>query len=202
MGKNIFIFKLISYILHPIFIPLYITILYIRIFKQILTDELSEYLLSLIIIGTLALPLLTIFLLLNTKLINSILLETQKERIIPIISTGIYIYVTAKLLMAGNLNSPLNSYLIGIVVTLSWILIFSRRMKISLHTAAISSALGFLIYLSNIFLIDLQPLIIVFIITLGFISTARIKLEAHTYKEIAIGILFGIVPQLGFVYLY
>ena len=75
-------------------------------------------------------------------------------------------------------------------------------MKVSLHTAAISSAIGFLIYLSNAFLIDLQPLIIILIITLGLISTARIKLEAHTYKEIAIGVLFGIVPQLGFVFLY
>lgn len=196
------IFKILSYVLHPIFIPLYTTILYINIFKQVLSSELSKYLLSLIIIGTLVLPLLTIFLLIKTKLINSIFLETQKERITPLLLTGLYIYITARLLMTGNLNSPLNSYLIGIVVTLSWVLIFSRRMKVSLHTAAISSALGFLIYLSNIFLIDLHPLIIIIIIILGIVSTSRIKLEAHTHKEIAIGILFGIVPQLGFVYLY
>lgn len=202
MGKEKFIFKTASIVLHPIFIPLYITLLYVNIFKLILTDELKEYLLSLVAVGTFLLPLLTIFILIKTKIVSSILLKTQKERIIPIVSTGIYIYITARLLMVGSLNSPLNSYLIGIVVTLSWILIFSRRMKVSLHTSALSSALGFLIYLSNIFLIDLHPIIVVFIVAIGLISTARIKLEEHTYKEILVGILFGIVPQLGFVYLY
>ena len=194
--------QVISYILHPIFIPIYVTILYINIFRDVLTDELGEYLLSLVGIGTVALPLLTIFLLKKTNQISSILLEKSAERIIPIISTGVYLYITAKLLMTGNLNSPLNSYLIGMVVTLSWILIFTRRMKVSLHTAAISSALGFLIYLSHSFLINLQVAIIITIITTGIVSTARLKLKAHTCTEIAVGIIFGIIPQLGYIYLY
>ena len=167
-----------------------------------LSTELAKYILSLIIIGTLALPLATIYLLIKTKLISSIFLENKKDRILPILSSGVYIYITARLLMTGSFNSPLNSYLIGIVVTLSWILIFYRRMKVSLHVAAISSSLGFFMYLSNIFTVNLSSYIIVIIVILGTIATVRIKLNAHTYSEIATGLLFGLLPQLGFVYLY
>lgn len=202
MIKGLYTFKVLSFALHPIFIPVYTTLLYLKIFEQVLTDELTNYLLTLVIIGTLTLPLLTILLLKKTKIIESIFLKTQKERIIPLLLTGLYTYITARLLMTENINSPLNSYLIGIVVTLSWILIFSRRMKVSLHTAALSSSLGFIIYISNIFYINLQPLIIFIILIIGAVSTARIKLKAHSCKEIYVGVVFGILPQLGFVFLY
>lgn len=202
MSKNTLIFQVLSYVLHPAFIPLYVTILYITIFDKVLSSTVTEYILYLVFTGTLVFPLVTIFLLLKTKLINSFLLETQKERILPIIFSGISIYITARLLMLGSLNSPLNSYLIGVVVTLSWILIFLKRLKISLHTASISSALGFTIYLSQVFLINLSSIIIILILILGLVSTSRIKLEAHTLKEVTIGIIFGLIPQIGFVYLY
>jgi hypothetical protein len=202
MWKHNYISKILSYILHPIFIPIYVTFLYIRIFKNVITYDISEYLLSVVGIGTLLLPLSTILLLKKIKLIDSIHLKKSKERIIPILSTAVYLYITAKLLMTGNINSPLNSYLIGVVVTLTWILIFTRRMKVSLHTSAISSALGFFIYLSHSFLINLQSIIVITTITIGIVATARIKLKAHTCKEIAVGVIFGLIPQLGYIYLY
>ena len=202
MDKNNKVLQTISFLLHPIFIPLYSTLVYLGIFGEMLTIELSRYIISLIIIGTLVLPLATIYLLIKTKLISSILLENKKERIAPILFSGVYIYITARLLMTSSFNSPLNSYLIGIVVTLSWILIFSRRLKVSLHVAAISSSLGFFIYLSNIFTVNLSSYIIVLIIILGAVATVRIRLNAHTYSEITTGLIFGLLPQLGFVYLY
>lgn len=202
METNKNLMQIVSILLHPIFIPLYSTLLYLDIFNGILTTELSIYILSLVTIGTLALPLATIYLLIKTKLISSIYLDNKKERIVPLLSSGVYIYITAKILMTGSLNSPLNSYLIGIAVTLSWILILSRRVKVSLHVAAISSSLGFFIYISNIFSINLSSYIIVIIVSLGVIATARIKLNAHTYTEIATGLVFGLLPQLGFVFLY
>ena len=202
MWKQNYIPLLLSYTLHPIFIPIYVTYLYINIFQNVLVDELAEYLFMVISIGTLALPLSTMIILKKTRLIKNIHLESSTERIIPLLSTGVYLYITAKLLMTGDLNSPLNSYLIGIVVTLSWILIFTRRMKVSLHTSAISSALGFFIYLSHTFLINLQSIIIITTVFIGIIATARLKLKAHTCKEIAVGVIFGVIPQLGYIYLY
>jgi len=202
MGNNNVVFKIVSYVFHPVFLPFYVTVLYINIFDYLLTETVTDYILSLVFTGTLVLPLLITFFLLKTKLIRSFLLETQGERFFPILLTGISIYITARLLMIGSLNSPLNSYLVGIVVTLSWILIFSKRMKVSLHVSSVSSALGFVIYLSQIFLINLSPIVIVIILIIGLVSTSRVKLNAHSYKEITIGFIFGIVPQLGFAYLY
>ena len=202
MDHNNSVSKILSYVFHPIFIPIYITLLYVNIFKTLIPDEARNYMTYVISMGTIVLPLITVVLLKKTNLIESIFLNKQSERTIPIISTGLYIYITARLLMSANLNGPLNNYLIGIVVTLSWILIFLHRTKISLHTAAISSALGFLIYLSHKLRIDLQVIIILNIIIIGAVSTARLKLKAHTCKEVALGIIFGIVPQLGYIFLY
>jgi hypothetical protein len=196
------LFKFISVVLHPIFIPFYVTIIYVSIFNNVLSDDVINYILTLVILGTFILPIFTIFLLKFIGVIDSIVLPNIKDRYIPIISSGIYIYITAKLLLTGNFSGPLNNYLIGIVVTLSWVLIFSRRMKVSLHASSLSSALGFVIYISDFFLINLLPVIILLIILIGVVSTSRIKLKAHNHKEIATGIIFGILPQLGFVYSY
>lgn len=175
--------------------------MYLNIFKTLIDQELATSILYLISIGTLLLPLITFFLLLNTKVINNLRLENNRERIIPIFLTGIYIFITVKLLMNSSIDSPLNSYLIGIVVTLSWILIFSRRMKVSLHAASISSGLGFIIFLSYSFFINLTPIIILLILLTGLISTSRLKLDAHNGLEIYLGILFGVAPQVGLIFL-
>lgn len=202
MRNNYSLFSILSFLFHPIFIPLYTALAYIKIFEKVLTDDLATYLISLTIIGTISLPLLTISLLKKFGFIESFYLSSSKERVFPLISTGVYIYVTARLLMIGNINSPLNSYLIGIVVTLAWILIFSKKLKVSLHTASLSSSLGFMIYLATSFLTNLTPIIIILIFMIGLIATARIKLNSHSYSEIIVGVIFGIIPQLGFVFLY
>ena len=202
LNKKDFIFEFFSLLLHPIFIPIYVTIVYINIFEGILNYDVKEYLFYVVLTGTFILPLITIVILKITKIISSFKVEKSNERIIPIISSGIYIYVSARLLMVGSVNSPLNSYLIGVVVTLSWILIFSRKLKISLHTASISSAMGFLIYLTNVFFVDVSDLVIIVIVLIGISSTSRIKLKAHSYKEIVLGIFFGFIPQIGSLILY
>ncbi len=202
LNKKDLIFEFFSLLLHPIFIPIYVTLVYINLFEGILNYDVKEYIFYVVLTGTFILPLITTLILKTTKIISSFKVEKSNERIIPIISSGIYIYVSARLLMVGSINSPLNSYLIGVVVTLSWILIFSRRLKISLHTASISSALGFLIYLTNVFFVDVNSLVIIVIVLIGISSTSRIKLKAHNYKEIVLGIFFGLLPQIGSLILY
>ncbi|MEN8137739.1 MAG: hypothetical protein ABFR62_04835 [Bacteroidota bacterium] len=200
MEKSVF-YKVLSIVFHPIFIPLVATVIHLNIFAPYLSKDQSYMVLYIVTLGSLILPLSTLLLLIKAKIINSIYLEKRTDRIIPIFTTGVYIFVTAKLLMKNNIGTALHSYLIGVVITLSVILILSRKLKISIHSAAIASVTGFLIFISYNFSINLTPILAIFIIITGLISTARLKLKAHTDKEVYLGIIIGVIPQLAFLFL-
>jgi len=199
--KHNFLFKIISILFHPIFIPLLTTLIFFTIFSDMLDFEEQKLIIYLILLGTFILPLLTILILLKSKVIKSIYLNNKRERIIPLFATGVYVFATVKLIMVNYAGILINSYLIGVVITLSWILIFSRKHKVSIHTASIGATVGFFIYISYYYLINLSTLIALLIFIAGLISTSRIKLKVHDKKEIYLGLLFGIAPQISFLFL-
>jgi hypothetical protein len=83
----------------------------------------------------------------------------------------------------------------GICLIGSYILLYFNR-KISLHTAAIGGLVGFLIYLSLYYKINLTILLIVLFILSGIIASARLKLNAHILKEVFWGYLLGLFSQV------
>ena len=196
------ILQILSVVFHPIFIPVYSILLYLNLSESILNIELYKKTLYIIISGTVILPLITILFLKEFNFIKNIELKDSKDRLIPIISSIIYIYATVKVLLYFGITGPIATYLMGIIITLSWVLLLSIRIKVSLHTASISSTLGLYIYLSTLYNIDFVIIIITTTLILGLISTVRIKLGAHSYTEVLTGVLFGIIPQVGYLLLY
>src|ERR1700755_102294 len=85
--------KIISYILHPLFVPLYIFIwLTIRFpyhFDDITPRSLSFKTISVFLNATFF-PAFAVFLLWRLKFIESIYLRTEKDRIIPYVITMIF----------------------------------------------------------------------------------------------------------------
>lgn len=200
MDKNTF-FKFISVIFHPVFIPMMTIFVHLQLFADYYTKDQSLAIIYISVLGTMLLPLTTILLLSKANIIKSIYVENRRERLIPIFTTGVYIFVTAKLLIRNNTGITINTYLIGIVITLSWIILLTRRYKVSLHSSSIASTVGFFIYTAFNYSINLSSIIIVTILLTGLVSTSRLVLKAHSRTEIYLGILLGIVPQLGFLLL-
>ncbi|NLP57718.1 hypothetical protein [Lutibacter sp. B1] len=89
----------------------------------------------------------------------------------------------------------------GLCLIFSYILLH-LKYKISLHTAAISGLIGFLICFSHYYKINLIIILAVLFIIGGVISSTRLKLKAHQLNEISLGFIFGLVSQFIVYYIY
>ncbi|WP_419213738.1 hypothetical protein ACNR9Q_06175 [Maribacter sp. X9] len=188
---------LISYLLHPLFIPIGGTVAYFLITPKYTPLEIQNANLLPIFILTVIIPIVTFMILKNLGMVNSIFLETVTERKYPL-----YIHVTTLLLILykvipNNYVTELYFYFTGLLgAAMACLLLLFFRFKVSLHMVGVSGLLIFLINLSIHFEINLIIAISILILLTGGVATARLYLKAHTRIELLIGLFIGILSQL------
>ncbi|MFT4063069.1 MAG: hypothetical protein QM642_12020 [Edaphocola sp.] len=192
--------KVISYLLHPLFMPLLsafiVMVLDKSAFAGIKAAQRSQLLIN-IGINTIGFPLLSILLLKALGFIESIQLKTTKERIIPLIATMTFYFWAY--LVVKNLNAPLSLRVLmlgcfwGIVV----VFLLNIFMKVSMHTAAAGGVLSIIVVLMFIGHINLSIPLLLALLVGGTIGTARLVLYAHTPWELWLGYIAGMAVQLA-----
>ena len=195
-----FLAKLLSRLLHPIFIP---TITLAIISTKFLNIIILSNQLNIIIIGTviftLLFPLLSILYLLFTKRIKSLQIEEKEERILPILFTIIWMLIGYYFL--GNIleYAPVvNSIYLGMIATLGITLLITKYWKISLHMAAIGGCFGVFINLQYIYGGVINYVIFILILS-GLLGYSRAILKAHNMRQIYSGFLLGVLMLVGFI---
>jgi hypothetical protein len=187
--------KAISYIFHPLFVPVYIIIflLYIHPFMfagATAWDKKMVLLQTILMYGFF--PLITVLLLKALDFINSIYLNKQKDRIIPFVICNIW-YFWIWYVWRNLPNSPKEIVILAMAIFLASAigLMFNIYMKISMHTIAMGVAIGFMLFLTFTQSINFGVyLSIAFLIT-GLVCTARFIVSDHTAREIYTGLLVG-----------
>lgn len=195
-----FLAKLLSRLLHPIFIP---TITLAIISTKFLNIIILSNQLNIIIIGTviftLLFPLLSILYLLFTKRIKSLQIEEKEERILPILFTIIWMLIGYYFL--GNIleYAPVvNSIYLGMIATLGITLLITKYWKISLHMAAIGGCFGVFLNLQYIYGGVINYVIFILILS-GLLGYSRAILKAHNMRQIYSGFLLGVLMLVGFI---
>ncbi|WP_291961120.1 hypothetical protein [Maribacter sp.] len=188
---------IISYILHPLFIPIGGTVAYFLITPKYTPLEIQSASILPIFILTVIIPIITFFILRNLGLVESLSLHTIQERKYPLyIHASILLLILYKVI-PNNYVSELYFYFTGLLgATIACILLLFFNFKVSLHTVGVSGLLMYLINLSIHFEINLIIAISFFILATGSIITARLALKAHTGIEVIIGLLIGLLSQL------
>ena len=192
--------KIISYVLHPLFIPTYVFLWLVKRFtinfdditqRGLLFKEVSVFL------NASFFPAFAVFLLWRLKFIESIFLKTQKDRIIPYIVTMIF-YWWMWYLSRSFQDQPvvLKFFYFGIFLTTIFGLIINSFIKISMHTIGAGTFLSFIILTCLTYHILLGSDIIIAAFLTGIICTARLLLNHHSPKEIYSGLIVGILCQL------
>jgi hypothetical protein len=201
-----FLWKLFSYILHPLFIPVYLTAFLIYCCPQIFdhTTQQKNSLLVNIFVNLVLFPALTLFLLKQLKFIDSIFLKTQRERIIPIFSYTIYTFwVWAFVLMKNPANYPSMAVKLGLVffISSSITLVCNSFYKISLHMIGAGMALG--LGIIAFVKLKIDPLWMVFALLLSVaIFLSRKKEGDHTSFELYSGFMVGLLTMIGLQLLF
>jgi hypothetical protein len=192
--------QFISYIFHPIFIPIYAIAFLTFVHPSYFTGFADRFKWQTVFIATLNLvffPLTTVLLLKAVGFIDSIFLKTRKDRIIPYMACGIFFFWTYTVFSKQTHYPPIMSiFVLGIFLASSAALLCNIYFKISMHAIGVGGLLGlaWLIMQDGTMLMT-WPMALVLLIA-GLVCTARLIISDHSQKEIYMGLLVGIVAQL------
>jgi len=192
--------SLLSYIFHPVFVPLYVVgfLLYLHpsAFSGFGTVEKRQTLL-IVALNLVFFPVFTVFLLRALRFIDSIKLKTQRDRIIPYIASGIFFFWGYTVFKQQPLYPLiLTSFIFGLFLASSACLIANIYFKISMHTTGMGAWTGvFLIIMYRNEMLMTWPLAAVVLLT-GLIFSSRLILASHTNKELYWGFAIGILAQI------
>jgi hypothetical protein len=193
--------KIISYIIHPIIFGIVATICFFILIPEFLPRDLKLQIIMIVFISTYVIPIVFLLLLKILGNINSFHLSEIKERKYPI-----FFFVVLNGLLAYRLYlipklELLSLFFLASAISLFIVYIFLFfKVKISLHTLALSIFTIFIGVISYHYKIRLIVLISFLLLLTGYIAMARLKLKAHTLYEVYLGYFIGI-PVLILSYL-
>lgn len=191
--------KIISYIFHPSTIP---TIGIVIIFNTnsyinyALPYELKKAVVLLTMVSTFIIPTLFTLLLQNRKLINSIEMETARERILPYGFTIFFYFFTMYMMEKVAIPPIMYKFMIGATVSVILAFIINLKWKISAHLIGMGGLTGALIAISFVLNLNLISVIAFTFLASGMVASSRLLLEAHTSKQVYAGFFVGFICQI------
>jgi len=191
------ILKSISFIFHPLLIPLLGVIFYFSKSPKYISIQIIQAKLISLFILTIVLRILLYFLLKTLGKAKSIYLETTKERIFPLIVNCLVVLLVLNRILTANQIIELYYFFLGILIsTLACLFLVIMKFKASIHMTSIAGLFMFFIALSIHFSININGTLAIMFILTGAIATSRLHLKAHSAIELIIGFFIGFMPQL------
>ncbi len=191
------ILKSISFIFHPLIMPLLGVLFYFSKSPRFIPNDIIEAKIISIFILTIILPILLFFLLKTLGKANSIYLENTQERIYPLILNCLVVLIVLQRILSPAQLIELYYFFVGILISSMTCLILAIfNFKASIHMISISGVFMFFINLSIHFSINIMGTLALMSILTGAIATSRLHMKAHSYKELIFGVLIGFIPQL------
>lgn len=191
------VLKSISYIFHPLIIPLVGVLFYFYISPRFIPEEVMYAKIISIGILTVILPILIFFLLKTLGKVETIYLKTTQERIYPLALNGVIILIVLVRILSQSQIVELYFFFVGILIsTMACLLLAFFKFKASIHMISISGLFMFFIALSIHFSINIVGTLALMSIITGAVATSRLHTKAHNYIELILGLFVGVLPQL------
>ena len=189
----------ISYIFHPMFVPLYVALFVLFVHPLLFagfTYDMKIRLAATVFVNLTLLPAATVFLCWRLKFVNSLHMDDQKERIIPLAAAMIF-YFWCWYVLKNNVAVPeqFRTFLLGCFLTIIGGWLANIVFKVSLHALAMGGVAAFFFILT--FGADgssAQYLAAVLIIC-GAVCSARLLVGAHVPADVYAGFLVGALCQ-------
>ena len=191
------ILPLFSYLFHPLFIPVFGTLFYLFINPNYFEIFQKYLILFQVIIISILIPIAFYYLLKTVGKVDSMMISNLSQRKIPLIVQAVLIIILIQKSITREAIPELFFFffggLISTIITLGFLF---GNIKASIHMIGISSLTVFIIGLSIHNQINFLFAIAFLFLMNGFVATSRLAMKAHTGKELVIGFLSGLLPQL------
>lgn len=184
----------ISVLLHPILMPVCVLALIMYADPHVayfMPNAQTSILLAMVSILTVAFPLVSMLLLLRSKVITDLQLPSREERIIPFTMMLIYYGMTYFVLRQTHLHPVALSVFLGILISMALTILITLKWKISIHMVGIGGAIGAASGVSAIHALPLLPVIALLIVLAGVIGTARLIAGGHSHAQVYAGAFLG-----------
>ncbi|MCK5815613.1 MAG: hypothetical protein KAH07_06685 [Flavobacteriaceae bacterium] len=189
-------FKLISYVFHPILVPIVGSLLFFILLPRHTDKGVETTILLAVFIGTYIIPLVFLSFLKKSKAIETYELKTVGERKFPILFTIILLYLLSIFIKKYNPALDLAFFYYGMQFSLLFSVgLLYIKFKTSLHMLGIGGLFSFFVLFSYRYQINLLLLLSFFSISAGLIASSRLYLKAHTRKELIWGFFIGAIGQ-------
>jgi hypothetical protein len=190
--------KIISYLFHPLFVPVYVGIFFIyeaRLFND-RTDWQNKIILLQFFIYYTFFPMMTTLLSKALGFIQSVYLRTQKDRILPYIVCEIFYFWAWYVFRNVHFPKEVVMFALGVFLACSLGLILNSYMKISMHTIALGVVCAFFVLAGMFSTASYGFYISVAFLIAGITATARLIDSNHKQKEIYSGFFVGVLAEV------
>lgn len=189
--------QIITYLFHPLLIPIYGTLFYFQVTPKYSPLSLQSGNILPIFILTVIIPIVSILILKNLGLIKSQLMLRSEERIYPLLVTVLLLLMVLLRVIPNHYTIELYYYFLGLVIAgTSCLMIALVGRIVSLHMAGMGSLLAFMILLSIHFEKNIVVAISLCTLCTGLVAMARLYLRAHGRASILAGLLIGLLSQV------
>lgn len=196
--------RIVSVVFHPLLLATYLFSLFIILFPVALEPLKSEghfTFLLLIFCVTFVLPALNVGMFRMMGTIKTLEMKERRERIIPFIFISI-LYIGVTYLFYTKPRIGFHDNLLKFLIIIDALVLVATLTtffyKISIHSLAAWGMLGILIPLNKVLEDNIlfYPTLIIIVIT-GVIMSARLKLNAHTPREVMVGSVLGLLTAFA-----
>lgn len=193
----------ISALLHPIIYPVLVSLGYFILIPRFYTFSFKVSILLIIFVGSYLVPLLILFLFKKMDMIQSYHMHSIVERKFPLLLFAFISVLMSRMLFKMQFINDLAFYFVAgaLALVLSYLFLWLRT-KVSIHTLGVGSIIGFVMYISYTYQINLLWFLGILFLFFGLIARARLALEVHTFSEVILGLFIGILTQVLVPYLF
>ncbi len=195
--------RIVSVIFHPLFIPTYFFSLLAWALPNSLepiAPELQKKFILFIFIVTCVIPLLNVAIFKVFGSIKSFAMPDRRERILPFVFISV-IYVAVTYLFYVQARMNLNDNFLKFMVIIDMLVVVATIatlfFKVSVHAVTVWGLIGILVPLNKITEVNsiFYPTVGVILLA-GFIMAARLRMDAHSPREVMWGAVLGLATGL------
>lgn len=188
--------KLLSYLLHPVFLPSYAVYILLTHSTFKINDKIAFLIYALVFLNTCLLPVFATLLLKKFGMVSSMQIDHQSERTTPYLISFIFFLSTWWLLSKAPLPPIVAQLMLGASIAILLTGVINLKIKISAHLVGIGGATGAFLVVGLSGFQDYSFFVVAGILIGGLLGWARLQLNAHKPLEVYSGFLLGLFCQL------